>query len=127
MGLFSSLLSNRKGKKADAPAGELFLPVSVREAGGIAAWNRRFPRAHLLKTLDAMVTATTPDEAMAEVTSIMDLGHNLWAYAYMRMLFEKTPELYYATLLAAVRRRTGPSSPAPAAPHQLSGECGWPI
>ncbi len=30
----------------------------------------------------------------------MSLGHHLWAYAYMRMLYYKNPTLYYSTLLA---------------------------
>jgi hypothetical protein len=31
---------------------------------------------------------------------IMSLGHNLWAYAYLRKLYAKNPDLYYATLAA---------------------------
>ena len=30
----------------------------------------------------------------------MSLGHNLWAYAYLRKLYAKSPNVYYATLAA---------------------------
>ena len=30
----------------------------------------------------------------------MSLGHNLWAYAYLRKLYAKNPNVYYATLAA---------------------------
>uniref|UniRef100_A0A7S2DWM2 Malic enzyme n=1 Tax=Haptolina brevifila TaxID=156173 RepID=A0A7S2DWM2_9EUKA len=80
---------------------EPWLAVQVEAAGGIDSWNKKdASRAHLLKTMDAMCQATTPEEALVEVTAIMDLGHNLWAYAYMRTLYDKQPEVYYSALLA---------------------------
>ena len=30
----------------------------------------------------------------------MGLGHNIWAYAYLRVLYNRNPDVYYATLLA---------------------------
>jgi len=48
--------------------------------------------------LDTMCKATTVDEALAEVEAIMSLGHNLWAYAYMRRLYERQLNVYYKAL-----------------------------
>lgn len=50
--------------------------------------------------MDGMCQAKTVAEALTEVASVMQLGHNLWAYAYMRKLYQRAPDLYYATLLA---------------------------
>lgn len=83
------------------PRKQPWLAVQVEAAGGIEAWNKKDPyRAYLLNSLSAMCQATTPEEALVEVFSIMEMGHNLWAYAYMRMLYEKQPEVYYGALLA---------------------------
>jgi len=49
--------------------------------------------------LKAMVQATSVDEALEEVEAIISLGHSLWAYAYMRHLYAKSPELYYGALI----------------------------
>merc|ERR1719515_216997 len=54
----------------------------------------------LYKMLDNMCNARTIDQALEEVHAVMSLGHNLWAYAYMRMLYAKAPEIYYGALLA---------------------------
>ena len=95
--LFGSRGSAKKSSRAHP-----WLPVQVEAAGGIAAWNQRDPaRAHLLKTLEQACSATTPAEALVEVTTFMSLGHNLWAYAYMRMLYAKSPDVYYALLGSA--------------------------
>ena len=45
------------------------------------------------------------DAALQEVQAIMMLGHQLWAYAYMRRLYNKSLSLYYATILAQPVRR----------------------
>ena len=64
-----------------------WLPHMVEQAGGITAWNAAdAQRAYLLKTMGAICQATTAEAAILEVKSIMSLGHNLWAYAYMRTL-----------------------------------------
>ena len=47
-----------------------------------------------------MCTANTVDEALSQVKGLMSMGHNLPAYAYMRMLYAKNPALYFSTLLA---------------------------
>ena len=87
------------------PQGALsWLPARVRAAGSIDLWNSSDgQRRTLLRSLAAMCQATTVTEALEEVRALMSLGNgtlNLMAYAYMRMLFAKNPELYYATLLA---------------------------
>ena len=92
------------GKPAKAkPPGtrkQPWLGHQVEAAGGIKAFNSAdAERAYLLRTMDAMCQATTPQQALVEVQAIMSLGHNLWAYAYMRMLYNKQPEVYYGTLL----------------------------
>ncbi|CAE7238717.1 ME1, partial [Symbiodinium pilosum] len=38
--------------------------------------------------------------ALAEVRGFASLGHYVWAYAYLRMLHHKDPNLFYQTLLA---------------------------
>ena len=87
------------------PQGALsWLPARVRAAGSIDLWNSSDgQRRTLLRSLASMCQATTVTEALEEVRALMSLGNgtlNLMAYAYMRMLFAKNPELYYATLLA---------------------------
>mmetsp|Transcript_26412 Transcript_26412/g.75599 ORF Transcript_26412/g.75599 Transcript_26412/m.75599 type:complete len:615 (-) Transcript_26412:250-2094(-) len=77
------------------------LPTSVRNSGGIDQWNMKHADLKRLKVmLDGMCLATTVDEALEEVHAIMSLGRNFWAYAYMRTLYSKNLDLYYATLLA---------------------------
>ena len=90
----------------------LSLPKSVALAGGRDAWNSSHPQLRqMLKLLDAMCTATTVQAALEEVRAIMALGHQLWAYAYMRKLYNKNLDLYYATILAEpVRSCSGKSS-----------------
>jgi len=78
----------------------LSLAASVAAKGGIDKWNSEDEDLDsLLKMLSAMCSATTPEGALKEVKAVMSLGHNLWAYAYMRMLYAKNPEVYYAALL----------------------------
>ncbi|CAE7340213.1 Me3 [Symbiodinium microadriaticum] len=52
----------------------------------------------MLKTLDASCKASTVSEVMQEVRGFFTLGHLLYAYAYLRMLHYKDPNLYYAAL-----------------------------
>jgi len=87
------------------PPGALpWLPARVRGAGSIDAWNSADgQRCTLLRSLAATCMATTVSEALEEVRALTTLGNgslNLMAYAYMRFLYAKSPELYYATLLA---------------------------
>lgn len=70
-------------------------PKSVHAAGGIGKWNTKTDeQKSLWKMLDKMCTATTVEEALIEVTAIMALEHNIWSYAYLRMLFSKNMDLY---------------------------------
>jgi len=79
----------------------LSLPKSIADAGGMEAWNASSGEvSRLLKMLDRTCTATSVEEALAEVKAVMSMGHNLWAYAYMRMLYNKNMDLYYGALLA---------------------------
>ena len=88
------------GKAAPEVPRPLSLPKQVAKAGGVAAWNAQPSIAQQVKMLDAACTATTVAEALAEARGIMSLGHNLWAYAYLRKLYAKNPNVYYATLAA---------------------------
>jgi len=82
------------------PRNQPWLGHQVEKAGSVKAWNSADPeRAYMLRTLDAMCQAKTAEQALIEVQAIMSLGHNLWAYAYMRMLHSKRPEVYYGALL----------------------------
>jgi len=89
------------GKKVQgSTSGSLSLPEQVAAAGGIQAWNSKNSDLRiLLAMLDGMCNATTVEEALEEVAAVMSLGHNLWAYAYMRMLYSKAPDIFYAALL----------------------------
>ena len=87
-------------------ARHLSLPKSVALAGGREAWNEQHPELRqMLLLLDRMCTASTVGAALQEVQAIMMLGHQLWAYAYMRRLYNKSLSLYYATILAQPVRR----------------------
>eukprot|EP00931_Biecheleriopsis_adriatica_P016073 TRINITY_DN11974_c0_g1_i1.p1 TRINITY_DN11974_c0_g1~~TRINITY_DN11974_c0_g1_i1.p1 ORF type:complete len:622 (+),score=132.73 TRINITY_DN11974_c0_g1_i1:58-1923(+) len=79
---------------------KLSLPRSVADAGGIESWNEKPELAHLVKTMQASCSAGTVEEALFEVKGFMSLGHNLWAYAYLRTLYERSPDLYFSLLLA---------------------------
>jgi malate dehydrogenase (oxaloacetate-decarboxylating)(NADP+) len=80
---------------------QLSLPTAVRAAGGIRAWNNSHSHLReMLRIFESVEKATTVEGVLQEVTSIMSLGHNLWAYAYMRYLYNKNMNLFYATLLA---------------------------
>eukprot|EP00927_Polykrikos_kofoidii_P076599 TRINITY_DN73662_c0_g1_i1.p1 TRINITY_DN73662_c0_g1~~TRINITY_DN73662_c0_g1_i1.p1 ORF type:complete len:671 (-),score=137.33 TRINITY_DN73662_c0_g1_i1:213-2159(-) len=67
---------------------------------GIVRWNQQYELAHLSKILDVACQATTVEAAVEEVKSLMALGHNIWAYAYLRALSNKNVDLYYGMLLA---------------------------
>jgi malate dehydrogenase (oxaloacetate-decarboxylating)(NADP+) len=80
---------------------DLSLPAAVRAAGGVEAWN--FKHAELrqmLGMLRGMCRANNVEDVLEEVKTVMSLGHNLWAYVYMRFLYNRNMDLYYATLLA---------------------------
>lgn len=73
-------------------------PAQVRAAGGVLQWNTKSEEQKALwKMLDKMCTATTVEEALVEVTAVMALEHNIWTYAYLRMLYSKNLDLYCAS------------------------------
>jgi len=78
----------------------LSLPKSVTAAGGIEAWNEKGVD-EMCKLMDRMCTATTVEEALEQVKAVRLLGKDIWAYAYMRKLYNKNMDLYYGALLAA--------------------------
>lgn len=83
------------------PQRPLSLPRAVVHAGGLKSWNSQSEELkQLAKMLRGMCTAVTVEEALSEAGAIMSLGHNLWTYAYFRKLFDRSPDLYYATLAA---------------------------
>ena len=83
-------------------ARQLSLPKEVVASGGIDAWNEKHLELRSLKKLlMGMCLAQTPDGALSEVRGLMALGQNLMAYAYMRTLYNVSPDLFYATLLAS--------------------------
>ncbi|CAE8581950.1 unnamed protein product [Polarella glacialis] len=80
---------------------DLSLPKSVAASGSVEGWNSQSKDlGTLIRMLHDMCDATTVPEALDQVRAVASLGHNLWAYAYMRMLYSKNLNLYYATLLA---------------------------
>ena len=63
-------------------------------------WNSHPSLSQLQTMLRAACTATTVAEALVEIKGIMLLGHNLWAYAYLRTLGAVNPTIYYGLLAA---------------------------
>ena len=88
------------GEAPEDPPRPLSLPKQVAQVGGIAKWNEQPTLVQQIKMLDAACTATTVAEALTEVRGIMSLGHNLWAYSYLRKLYAKNANIYYGTLAA---------------------------
>eukprot|EP00966_Prymnesium_polylepis_P236923 5479311-Prymnesium_polylepis.2 len=81
---------------------ELSLPKSVQAAGGIDAWNEKNPELKSLKKmLLGMCMAQSAEEALEEVLALIALGQDFMGYAYMRTLYNASPDVFYATLLAA--------------------------
>jgi len=79
----------------------LSLPKAVAAAGGINAWNEKHSCiVQLSRMLDSMCRARTVEGALEEVQAVMLLGHFIWAYAYMRRLYNNNVDLYYAVLQA---------------------------
>jgi len=79
---------------------DLSLPKSVKAMGGYEPWNKQANVAQLQKTMAGACTANTVEAALAEVRGLMSLeGHNLYAYAYLRKLFDRDPDVYYGALL----------------------------
>mmetsp|Transcript_57357 Transcript_57357/g.134262 ORF Transcript_57357/g.134262 Transcript_57357/m.134262 type:complete len:617 (+) Transcript_57357:60-1910(+) len=83
----------------DVSGRSLSLPKSVAKLG-VEVWNDQASLSHVRHILDTACKAQTVQEAVAEVKAFDSLGHKLWAYAYLRMLHHKDPNLYYRTLLA---------------------------
>mmetsp|Transcript_46618 Transcript_46618/g.129674 ORF Transcript_46618/g.129674 Transcript_46618/m.129674 type:complete len:611 (-) Transcript_46618:97-1929(-) len=107
MGLCSSAPKDKDQKQPKVVEKEVeevkpplgWLPKTVAQKG-IDEWNKQPEVAQLAKMLDSACTASTVDEALAEIRGIMSLGHNLWAYGYLRTLANKNMDLYYGMLLA---------------------------
>jgi len=79
----------------------LSLPKSLAAMGSIDDWNARSPEStRQYQMVYQMCTATTVEEAMIEVDAIMALDHNIWTYTYMRCLYNKNLDLFYALLLS---------------------------
>ena len=89
-----------RGKPVPEPARPLSLPKSVAAFGGIARWNAQPRLDQQIKMVDAACTAATVAEALEEVRGIMNMGHNLWAYSYLRKLYANDAMLYYGALAA---------------------------
>jgi len=70
------------------------------QAVGMHDWNKQYDLNQLSKILDTACMATTVEAAVEEIKSLMVLGHNIWAYAYLRALCNKDLDLYYGLLLA---------------------------
>ncbi|CAE7470142.1 ME1 [Symbiodinium natans] len=83
----------------DVSGRDLSLPKSVAKLGA-AAWNDQEGLSQVRHILDKSCNARTVQEALQEVRGFASLGHNLWAYAYLRMLHHKDSNLFYRTLLA---------------------------
>jgi len=98
-GLKQPTLPTAEGWFPETKPRPLSLPKSVAKMG-LTAWNDQGPLKALLKTLTASCAASTVEEAVQEVKGFMSLGHNMWAYAYLRALSAKNVDLYYGMLLA---------------------------
>lgn len=80
---------------------QLSLPKAVVSVGGVEDWNRKHLSLRCTsRMLDGMCKAETVDEALREVRTVISLGRELFAYAYMRKLYSRNPDLFYATLMA---------------------------
>jgi len=88
-------------KHLEASSGRnLSLAKSVAKAGGVGQWNNRTAEQKaLIRMVEAMCTAKTVEEALVQVTAMAELGHNLWAYMYMRMLASKNVDIAYKLVL----------------------------
>jgi len=79
----------------------LSLGKAVAQVSGVEAWNLHHDDLkQLAAMLSGMCKATTVAEALKEVHSLLSLGHDLWVYAYMRKLYDRSPDLYFATIAA---------------------------
>jgi len=77
----------------------LSLPKTVVKRG-VDGWNSQAAVKGVLQILDNSCQAKTVTEALEEVRAFTSLGHMMWAYAYLRMLYHKDPSLFYRTILA---------------------------
>jgi len=83
---------------ADNTNRTLSLPKGVA-AMGVDEWNSQEDLAQLSTILKAACRAESVTEALTEVRSLMSLGHELWAYAYLRELSVRNVDVYYGMLL----------------------------
>eukprot|EP00658_Telonema_sp_P-2_P010350 TRINITY_DN13902_c0_g1_i6.p1 TRINITY_DN13902_c0_g1~~TRINITY_DN13902_c0_g1_i6.p1 ORF type:complete len:609 (-),score=174.92 TRINITY_DN13902_c0_g1_i6:74-1900(-) len=78
----------------------LSLPAQVSAAGGVAEWNGQLPETlSLWSATDKMCKAISVEDALADLRGIMNLGHNIWAYSYMRVLYQKSMDIFYGCLM----------------------------
>jgi hypothetical protein len=90
---------------AEAPGAELrpgtrrrlSLPKSVVDMG-LEQWNAQQDLSHLTKMMQSACQAKSVEAALEEVETLMSLGHNIWAYAYLRALSNRDKDLYYGML-----------------------------
>lgn len=105
--MLSSARAWLKPKKADGgshiekvePPRCLSLSAQVQAAGSLAAWNAQPNLAQMQRMLAGACQASTVEEALAEIRNLMGFGTKIWAYMYLRKLFERSPDIYYSTLL----------------------------
>ena len=81
----SEQVENKCNSLARAGARKLSLPKAVAAAGGITAWNdATVESTRQWRMIDNMCQPTTVAEAEADVDAILALGHQIWAYSYVR-------------------------------------------
>ena len=85
------------------------LAHGVQQAGSLSAWNKQASLAGLDTMLEVAGLATTVDEALEQLRAILSLGHQLWAFAYMRKLASLDMDLYMGVCLASPRATSGVS------------------
>ena len=77
----------------------LSLGKSVAQVSGVETWNAHDDDLkQIAAMLSGMCKANTVPEALKEVHALLSLGHDLWTYAYMRKLYDRSPDLFYATI-----------------------------
>merc|ERR1712166_1211505 len=92
----------RRPSPSTASTGRLLsMAKSVAAAGGSEAWNTSLPETQALwGMLDQTCKAHSTEEALADLRGIMSLGHNIWAYSYMRVLYKHNIDVFFGCLMA---------------------------
>jgi len=97
---FSTSLPERCNPAFAQTSRSLSLAKSVVAMGGLDKWNSQPHLLAMMKILEGASNSTTVEGAFEEISAIMKMGYNLWAYAGLRMLCAKDMELYYGMLTA---------------------------